>query len=150
MSRVLTIENDEITANNIAAELRKRGFSVDWVNNGRDGMARAMSDEYDNITLDRMLPCVDGSTIVTAMRSLLRFTYSGTAHAQAGVPLDAASHPGLRAKSGRTGVRRAPCAELHDAEQARTRSKGGATRNIQRRTTASGRGQHGRQALRRG
>ena len=35
MSRVLTIEDDETTANDIAVELRKRGFSVDWVNNGR-------------------------------------------------------------------------------------------------------------------
>ena len=29
-----------------------------------------MSDEYDIITLDRMLPGVDGLTIVTAMRSV--------------------------------------------------------------------------------
>ena len=72
MSRVFTIEDDEITANDIAAELRKRGFSVDWVNNGREGMARAMGDGrwamgdgrwamgdgYDIITLDRMLPGV--------------------------------------------------------------------------------------------
>ncbi|MFM0336909.1 response regulator transcription factor [Paraburkholderia fungorum] len=70
MSRVLTIEDDEITARDIAVELRKRGFSVDWVNNGREGIARAMSDEYDIITLDRMLPGVDGLTIVTAMRSV--------------------------------------------------------------------------------
>ena len=70
MSRVLTIEDDEITANNIAAELRIRGFSVDWVNNGREGITRAMSDEYDIITLDRMLPGVDGLSIVTAIRSV--------------------------------------------------------------------------------
>ena len=69
MSRVLTIEDDETTASDIAGELRKRGFSVDWVNNGREGMAYAMSDEYDIITLDRMLPGVDGLTIVTVMRS---------------------------------------------------------------------------------
>jgi two-component system OmpR family response regulator len=70
MSRVLTIEDDETTANDIAVELRKRGFSVDWVNNGREGIARAMSDEYDIITLDRMLPGVDGLSIVTAIRSV--------------------------------------------------------------------------------
>ena len=70
MSRVLTIEDDETTANDIAVELRKRGFSVDWVNNGREGITRAMSDEYDIITLDRMLPGVDGLSIVTAIRSV--------------------------------------------------------------------------------
>ncbi|MDE1009948.1 MAG: DNA-binding response regulator, partial [Paraburkholderia fungorum] len=42
MSRVLTIEDDEITANEIVGELKSRGFTVDWVANGRDGMARAI------------------------------------------------------------------------------------------------------------
>ncbi len=70
MFRVLTIEDDEITANEIVGELKDRGFAVEWVANGRDGMARALSDEYDVITLDRMLPGVDGLTIVTTMRSI--------------------------------------------------------------------------------
>ncbi|MCP2091187.1 UNVERIFIED_ORG: DNA-binding response OmpR family regulator [Paraburkholderia sediminicola] len=70
MSRVLTIEDDETTTSDIAVELRRRGFSVDWVNNGREGIARAMSDEYDIITFDRMLPGVDGLIIVTAIRSV--------------------------------------------------------------------------------
>jgi two-component system OmpR family response regulator len=71
---VLTIEDDEITANGIAEELRERGFVVDWVDNGRDGLARAMSDEYDIITLDRMLPGVDGLTVVSTMRSVGVYT----------------------------------------------------------------------------
>src|SRR5580692_8459433 len=70
MSRVLTIEDDEITANEIVGELKSRGFTVDWVANGRDGMARAISDEYDVITLDRNLPGIDGLTILTTMRSI--------------------------------------------------------------------------------
>ncbi|MEX3693651.1 response regulator transcription factor [Paraburkholderia sp. BR14263] len=70
MARVLTIEDDEITANEIVGELKSRGFTVDWAANGRDGVARAISDEYDVITLDRMLPGVDGLTIVTTMRSI--------------------------------------------------------------------------------
>jgi two-component system OmpR family response regulator len=74
MTRVLTIEDDEITANGIAEELRERGFVVDWVDNGRDGLARAMSDEYDVITLDRMLPGVDGLTVVSTMRSVGVYT----------------------------------------------------------------------------
>src|ERR1700744_1025480 len=70
MSRVLTIEDDEITANEIVGELKSRGFTVDWVANGRDGMARAISEDYDVITLHRMLPGVDGLTILTTMRSI--------------------------------------------------------------------------------
>ncbi|HEV3427189.1 MAG TPA: response regulator transcription factor [Paraburkholderia sp.] len=68
--RVLTVEDDAVTANEIVNELTQRGFVVDWVDNGRDGMARAMSDEYDAITLDRMLPGVDGLSILTAMRTV--------------------------------------------------------------------------------
>jgi two-component system OmpR family response regulator len=74
MTRVLTIEDDEITAIDIAEELRARGFSVDWVDNAREGVTRAISDEYDVITLDRMLPGGDGLTIVTTMRSLGVYT----------------------------------------------------------------------------
>lgn len=70
MSRVLTIEDDEITAKEIVGELKDRGFTVDWVANGRDGMARALSDDYDVITLDRMLSGMDGLTILTTMRSI--------------------------------------------------------------------------------
>ncbi len=68
--RVLTVEDDAVTANEIVNELTQRGFVVDWVDNGRDGMARAMSDEYEAITLDRMLPGVDGLSILTAMRTV--------------------------------------------------------------------------------
>lgn len=68
--RVLTIEDDAITANEIVSELQRSGFEVDWVDNGRDGMAKAVTDLYDAVTLDRMLPGVDGLTILTTMRSV--------------------------------------------------------------------------------
>jgi two-component system OmpR family response regulator len=70
ISRVLTIEDDQITANEIVDELKGRGFLVDCVDNGRDGLTRAMSDEYDAITLDRMLPGIDGLTILATMRGI--------------------------------------------------------------------------------
>jgi two-component system OmpR family response regulator len=70
MSRVLTIEDDEITGNEIVRELQSRGYSVDWVDGGQEGMVRAISAEYDLITLDRMLPGIDGLTILTAMRGV--------------------------------------------------------------------------------
>jgi two-component system, OmpR family, response regulator len=70
MLRVLTIEDDEIAANEIVSELQRRGFSVRWISNGRDGMSHALNEEYDVITLDRMLPGVDGLTILTTMRSI--------------------------------------------------------------------------------
>ncbi|KDR42737.1 transcriptional regulator [Caballeronia glathei] len=69
MSHVLTVEDDPLTANEIVAKLEQCGFAVEWVDNGRDGLARAMGDNHDIITLDRMLPGMDGLTILTAMRA---------------------------------------------------------------------------------
>jgi len=68
MPKVLTIEDDAVTAREIVAELRSRGNEVDWVDNGRDGLARAVEGDYDAITLDRMLPQLDGLAVVTALR----------------------------------------------------------------------------------
>jgi len=68
--RVLTIEDDAITGQEIVAELSSHGLDVDWVDNGREGLARAIAGGYDLITVDRMLPEVDGLTIVTTLRNL--------------------------------------------------------------------------------
>ena len=69
MPTVLTIEDDETTAREIVAELERSGFSVEWVADGRQGLIRAVSGDFDAITLDRMLPRLDGLTIVTVMRN---------------------------------------------------------------------------------
>jgi two-component system OmpR family response regulator len=69
MGKVLTIEDDEVTAQEIVATLKQHHFDVEWVDNGHDGMTRAVSGEYDAITLDRMLPGPDGLSIVKTMRS---------------------------------------------------------------------------------
>ncbi len=69
MTKVLTIEDDETTAQEIVAELSSHGFEVDWASNGRDGLSKAMTDAYDVMTLDRMLPELDGLEIIKTMRS---------------------------------------------------------------------------------
>ncbi len=68
MPRVLTIEDDEITAREMSAELRQHGIAVEWSATGQDGLAKAARIAYDAITLDRMLPDGDGLAILTAMR----------------------------------------------------------------------------------
>ncbi|SCX67924.1 DNA-binding response regulator, OmpR family, contains REC and winged-helix (wHTH) domain [Pseudomonas sp. NFACC32-1] len=70
MNRILTIEDDAVTAREIVAELTRNGLSVDWVDNGREGLERAVSGDYDLITLDRMLPELDGLVIVTTLRNM--------------------------------------------------------------------------------
>lgn len=58
-----------MSANEIVAELERGGFAVECVSNGHDGLVRAMGGEHDIITLDRMLPGLDGLTILTAIRA---------------------------------------------------------------------------------
>jgi DNA-binding response OmpR family regulator len=69
MIRILAIEDDETTAREIVSELTRRGFEVSCSSDGREGLVRAVSGEFDAVTLDRMLPGVDGLTIVSVMRS---------------------------------------------------------------------------------
>src|SRR5690348_11468789 len=68
MARVLVIEDDSETAEQIVAELTRHGLSVDCERTGLAGLERAASGEYDVITLDRLLPEVDGLTIVERLR----------------------------------------------------------------------------------
>ncbi len=70
MPRILTIEDDELIARDIVRTLSASGFSVDVARTGREGMAKAMAGDYDVVTLDRMLPDLDGLTIVATMRGV--------------------------------------------------------------------------------
>ncbi|HJT96827.1 MAG TPA: response regulator transcription factor [Rhodanobacteraceae bacterium] len=69
MARVLTIEDDAVTAHEIVTELTRCGNQVDWVDNGTAGLKRAVGGGYDAITLDRMLPGIDGLEVITALRN---------------------------------------------------------------------------------
>ncbi len=68
MAKILAIEDDETTGHEIVAELRQHGFEVEWTRNGKDGLNLALSERYDLITLDRLLPFMDGLTIVSTLR----------------------------------------------------------------------------------
>ncbi len=69
MSRVLIIEDDEITAQEMQAELQHRGFDVERCNHGDSAFECARTALFDVITLDRMLPGMDGLTLVTRLRN---------------------------------------------------------------------------------
>ena len=70
MPKILTIEDDELIAHDIVRTLTAGGFSVDLARTGREGMAKVMGGSYDVVTLDRMLPDLDGLTIVATMRGV--------------------------------------------------------------------------------
>jgi two-component system, OmpR family, response regulator len=68
MPKVLLIEDDHETAREIVAELQSRGFDVDWAATGIEGLDKARADEADAMVVDRLLPGVDGLTIIEQVR----------------------------------------------------------------------------------
>ena len=68
MARVLLIEDDDETAEEIAAELTDRGFEVEWSFNGLDGLAKARDLKPDAMIVDRLLPGMDGLTVIESLR----------------------------------------------------------------------------------
>jgi two-component system OmpR family response regulator len=68
MTKVLLIEDDDETAEEISAELVGRGFEVEWSSNGTDGLDKARSLRPDALIVDRLLPGIDGLTIVDTLR----------------------------------------------------------------------------------
>jgi two-component system OmpR family response regulator len=68
MPKVLLIEDDHETAQEITAELVHRGFDVDWAATGIAGLDKARAGEADAMIVDRLLPGVDGLTIIEVVR----------------------------------------------------------------------------------
>lgn len=66
--RLLVIEDEIKTGDYVSKGLTEAGFLVDLSRNGLDGHHLAMSEPYDLIILDVMLPDVDGWRIVKALR----------------------------------------------------------------------------------
>jgi two-component system, OmpR family, response regulator len=68
MARVLLIEDDIETAEEIRAELGDHGFDVDWAVDGLTGLDRARTGDADAMIIDRLLPGMDGLTVIEALR----------------------------------------------------------------------------------
>jgi two-component system OmpR family response regulator len=67
--KVLLVEDNERVSRFVAKGLREAGHTVDHADNGRDGMFLAVSERYDTIVMDRMLPGqIDGLAIIEALR----------------------------------------------------------------------------------
>ena len=67
--KILLIEDDLSTLKFIKKGLKESGHIVDAFSNGNDGLDAAYLGEHDVIILDRMLPEIDGLTIVTKIRN---------------------------------------------------------------------------------
>jgi len=68
MPKLLLIEDDKETADEIRAELTESGFEVDWAPNGIEGLDKARSGGAAAMIVDRLLPGMDGLTIIEALR----------------------------------------------------------------------------------
>jgi two-component system OmpR family response regulator len=67
--RVLLVEDDKGVAGHLARGLQTSGHTVTHVGNGREGLLVAASGEFDVIVLDRMLPGLDGMSILRTLRA---------------------------------------------------------------------------------
>lgn len=66
--RVLIVEDDGETAGYIAKGLGEAGYAVEVAADGRDGLLRAASEDFDLAIVDRMLPHLDGLSLVETLR----------------------------------------------------------------------------------
>ena len=70
MIKILLMEDDLNLCQSIQQALKKEGYSVDCCNDGESAMIYALNTDYgyDLAIVDRMLPIIDGLTIIKAMR----------------------------------------------------------------------------------
>jgi len=66
--RVLVVEDQERIASFIGKGLKEQGFTVDVVRDGDEGYALALTEPYDALVLDIMLPGRDGLSILKNLR----------------------------------------------------------------------------------
>ena len=67
--RLLVIEDENRLAQNLAELLRRQGYTVDVSSDGVSGYDNAVTDIYDLILLDAMLPGMDGFTLLRRLRT---------------------------------------------------------------------------------
>jgi len=69
-SRVLVVEDDAKVAHELVSALGEHGFAVDLACAGGEGLQRMLHGEYDCVVLDRLLPEIDGMSILTTARNV--------------------------------------------------------------------------------
>jgi two-component system OmpR family response regulator len=66
--RILIIEDDREAASYLVKAFREAGHVADHADNGLDGYAMAESGDYDVLVVDRMLPKLDGLSLIRSLR----------------------------------------------------------------------------------
>ena len=65
---ILVVEDEIGLAEAICAILRKEGYSVTMANDGKSGLEKALSNDFDCIILDIMMPVMNGLDVLTFLR----------------------------------------------------------------------------------
>ncbi len=66
--RLLVIEDDSETAEQLVDFLSTSGYQVDLAADGNEGLSRGRSADYAVMTIDRMLPDIDGLAVIRRFR----------------------------------------------------------------------------------
>lgn len=72
--RILVIEDDPDVLAFIVKGLAEQGHAVDKASDGKTGLLLASTEDYDLMVVDRMLPEIDGLTIIRSVRGAGRQT----------------------------------------------------------------------------
>jgi two-component system OmpR family response regulator len=67
--KILVIEDDKKVSSYIEKGLKEAGYNVDCAYDGKEGLFLATTEEYNVIIMDRMLPSLDGLTILKTIRA---------------------------------------------------------------------------------
>ncbi|WP_027575713.1 response regulator transcription factor [Bradyrhizobium sp. WSM1743] len=66
--RILVVEDDPETAGQLVEELTTSGYDVDLAATGREALSHGAARDYAVITIDRMLPDIDGISVMRQLR----------------------------------------------------------------------------------
>ncbi len=69
MAQIMVVEDDAETAALICAALKAERHAVAHLTDGRKALDRLCAERFDAVTVDRMLPGIDGLTLVARMRA---------------------------------------------------------------------------------
>lgn len=67
--RILIIEDDDSVGRYVARGLREEGHTPELCADGREGLIRATTEDFDVLVVDRMLPGLDGLALVKTLRA---------------------------------------------------------------------------------
>ena len=67
--KVMVLEDDDEIGSWVRDGLSRAGHTVDWVTDGKDALIAATTRPFDVLVLDRMVPGLDGLSVLRSIRA---------------------------------------------------------------------------------